>query len=298
MKNIGTMKIFRLLALAIPISFILLCSCTKIDAPYALVKVSSIKDTVYDWSGLTPVNRVLLEDYTGHKCVNCPEATILAENMAGSYEGKLVLLAVHAGIFAVPGSTGDFTADYRSAAGEKWANDFGIVSNPNGLINRKAFNGSVIVGKDLWSDAVTALINQAPDAQMLINTIYDDASGKVTATVLARFLNPLTGGYKITLCLTEDSLVSPQKNSNPAVGPVPVWYNYRFNNVLRGAINGTDGEMLTDQVNTSKTLLGRFTFKLNAAWIPAHCNIYAFIYNSATKEIVQVEKVSLLSTMK
>ena len=294
MINSYIMKIFRTLFIAVPVILIFLYSCTKIEAPYAVVKVSSIKDTVYDWSAIPPVKRVLLEDYTGHKCVNCPEASILAENMVVSYNGKLILLAVHAGIFAVPGSTGDFTADYRSVAGEKWANDFGIVSNPNGLVDRKAYNGSTVLGKDLWSDAVASLINQSPDAQMLISNSFDNGSGTVTSTILSRFLKPLTGSYKITICITEDSLVSPQKNSNPAVGPVPIWYNYRFNNVLRGTLNGTDGELLTDQVNTSKTLLGRFTLVLSDAWIPAHCNIYAFIYNATTKEIVQTEKMPVL----
>ena len=284
------MRIRRYLFIAFPVFTLFFYSCTKIDAPYATINNSNIKDTVYNWNGIQAIKRVLLEDYTGHKCVNCPEASVIAKNLEETYSGKLIVLAVHEGIFAVPASTGDFTADYRSVASEKWATDFGIVSNPNGLINRKEFNGNKVLGKDFWGDAVAQIINLAPDAQMLINNSYDNTSGIVNTTVLTRFLNPLSGSYKITVCIVQDSLISPQKNNNPAVGPTPIWYNYVFNDVLRGSLNGSDGEVLTESVNTGITYLGRFNTTLNPAWVAKNCWILAFVYNATTKEIVQAEK--------
>src|SRR5512133_2768801 len=80
-------------------------SCDKLDEPYAVKKTGS--DTITG-----PVRKVLLEDYTGHKCVNCPKAAMDARVMEEALGGRLILMAVHAGYFAEPASTGEFTADY------------------------------------------------------------------------------------------------------------------------------------------------------------------------------------------
>ena len=44
--------------------------------------------------------KILLEDYTGHKCGNCPRAAEKAEELKAIYDDQLVSIAVHAGFFA------------------------------------------------------------------------------------------------------------------------------------------------------------------------------------------------------
>jgi hypothetical protein len=287
------MKIVRLIFILFPVFVLFVFSCTKIDAPYAIIKENNVKDTIFNWDTIPAIRRVLLEDYTGHKCVNCPEASIIATSLEETYAGKLIVLAVHSGVFSLPSATGDFTADYRTPAGSEWSNYFGVVSNPNGLVNRKDFNGSKVIGKDLWGDAVSGIINLPPTAQMLIINDYNANSGVLETRVLARFLNEMAGSYKISVCITEDSLISPQKNNNPAVGPTPVWYNYVFNDVLR-ATNGTWGEILTNDVDINLTYLEKVSFLVSSTWAAKHCSVLAFVYNDSTKEILQVERKQVI----
>jgi len=145
------MKYTRIIFFIIPIIGFLFHSCTKLDSPYAIAKPRNIVDTIMDWDTVNPVKKVLLEDYTGHLCVNCPEAAVIAHNLEGLYGGKLIVMAVHAGMFAAPSATGDFTADYTTPAGDTWNNEFGITSNPNGMVNRKDFGSGIVLGKDAWS---------------------------------------------------------------------------------------------------------------------------------------------------
>ena len=269
----------------------LLYSCTKLDSPYVTVKSRTIVDTIMDWDSVNPIRRVLLEDYTGHKCVNCPEAAVLAHNLEDVNGGRLIVLAVHAGTWAIPSTSGDFTADYTSPASETWNIALGVnSSDPSGMVNRKDFGSGKVLLKDSWSSAVNQVINLAPDAFIVITNKFNQANGVLSSTVYTKFLNPLQGTYKLILCIAEDSLHSAQKNKNIDVGTVPTIYNYNFMHVMRGAINGAWGEALTTSVNTTHTYLDRFTYTLKSTWVAKNCWLYAIVYRDDTKEIVQVHR--------
>jgi hypothetical protein len=261
-------------------------SCDKLDAPYASVKSGGTSDSTS--------RKVLLEDYTGHKCVNCPEAAVSAHVMAEASGGRIIIMSVHAGFFADSSATGDFTANYKTPAGNTWNTDFGIVSNPNGMVNRKEFQGSRILSPDLWVGATTALLDLPPDALISISNSYNSGTREVSTSVSTRFLNLLDGKYNICVCVLEDSIISPQKNNNPAVGDVPIIYNYVFMDVLRGAINGTYGEEITASVDTTSTYRKNYTYALKSNWVPKNCHIIAFVFNQETKEVVQVEDKMVL----
>ena len=68
--------------------------------------------------------KILLEDYTGHKCGNCPRAAEKAEELKEIYGVQLIPIAIHAGFFASDFG-GNFTTDFTSIAGNEWDTFFG-----------------------------------------------------------------------------------------------------------------------------------------------------------------------------
>jgi len=91
--------------------------------------------------------KVLVEDYTGHLCGNCPDAGVyLNETLKPLYNHSLVVISVHAGFFAGfnPGCAacgigepgGSFRTDFNTTAGTAWNTFFGITGNPKGMIDR------------------------------------------------------------------------------------------------------------------------------------------------------------------
>lgn len=286
----------NILMILVSLMGLFLFSCTKLEEPFVSTKTTKIVDTIMNWDTVHPVRKVLLEDYTGHKCVNCPEAAVIAHGLEGLYGGKLILMAVHAGWNAAPSQSGEFTANYTTPAGEVWDKDLGINgTNPQGLVDRKVFGSSMVLSKDAWGAAVSEIIGLPPDAFIVIDNKFTSSTGTLNTTVYTKFINPKSGTVRLCLCVVEDSLRSPQKNNNPAVGTVPVIEDYLFMHVMRGAINGTYGEVLTTSVNPTHTYIDRVTITLNAAWKPKNCWLYAFVFDDATKEIYQVErkKISL-----
>ncbi len=282
-------KIFVIVAGLLVLAWV--SSCDKLDEPYMTVK----KDT--DETGKV-VRRVLLEDYTGHTCVNCPEASLVAEGLEGGYNGRLIVIAVHAGYYATAYPTGDFTANYTSTAGNDWFTDFEVQVNPKGMVNRTAYEGSLVLGSDQWGNAVESQMALPQQANLTIEATFDTSSGQVQATLDSKFMAVLSGSYSLTVCITEDSLISPQKNNNPEVGPTPIIYDYVFMNVLRGSVNGSYGEVLTTAVDTSKTIEKNYNFTLDPSWNPKHLNLVAFISNAETKEIIQAAKEPLIDVEK
>jgi hypothetical protein len=287
------MKVFKIFLILIPVSSLIFYSCTKLDAPYVTVQHHHIGDTIMSWDTIPAVRKVLLEDYTGHKCVNCPEAALTARSLDEEYEGRLLVMAVHAGFYSLPGA-GEYDLDLRTPAGNEWNNEFGFISYPNGMVNRKVFESSRILGPDKWASYVGQLINLQPDAQIKITTQYNPDSREVNLTVYNRFITEMNGTYTLTVCILEDSITGAQKNNNPNIGPVPDWFGYVFNDVLRGSVNGSYGEDLATDPDPALTYLGRFETTLASALVPENCWILAFISNKETREIIQSEKKKIL----
>ncbi len=111
---------------------------------------------------------VILEEFTGHLCVNCPEATILAHDLKVTYGEQLVLLSIHAGDLAVP-STSPYEADYRTGPGTAIYNEFLPLGVPAGLVSRTKYDGSYTMFKDSWEPAIQALISQPQDVSINIS---------------------------------------------------------------------------------------------------------------------------------
>lgn len=280
---------FKPLLITVPLVILLFSSCDKIKAPYALARHGNISDTVIDWyDTVIPVKRVFLEDYTGHKCPNCPAAATIAHSQEEYYHGKLIVLAVHAGYYAIPGS-GEFAADFRTTAGEEWNTDFLISAYPSGMIDRKEFNGHRILGSEEWVTDIADIMDQSPDLNMLIHNTYDSVSRTVNSVIYSQFLRSITGSYNITVCVMEDNIISAQDSVSIII------HNYIFNGVLRGSVNGTYGEILTASVDPSLTYLGRFSIPINTNWVPGNCWILAFVSKSDTREIIQVIKKKVIT---
>jgi Outer membrane protein Omp28 len=283
------MKFAKRYFIAVPLVILLFSSCDKIKAPYALARHGNISDTVIDWQDTVhPIKRVLLEDYTGHKCPNCPAAATIAHSQEEKYHGKLIVLAVHAGYYAIPGS-GEFAADFRTTAGEEWNTDFLISAYPSGMIDRKEFNGHRILGSEEWITDIAGIIDQSPDLNMLIHNTYDSVSRTVNSVIYSQFLRSITGSYNITVCVMEDNIISAQDSVSIII------HNYIFNGVLRGSVNGTYGEILTTSVDPSLTYMGKFSIAINTAWVAKNCWILAFVSKSDTREIIQVIKKKVIT---
>jgi len=259
-----------------------------------------------DTTTSTTQRNVLVEDYTGHKCTACPQAAIVANNLIQSYGKKVVVIAVHAGFFSTPATSGtNYLADFRTTAGNAYNTFFGFTVYPSGLVNRKDYTSSTITHikpHGSWSSITAAELTKPALAKIDISNTYDNTSRALTCTVKSTFLyDTLTGGpYKLIVALTQDSIIATQLNGSVIVP------NYVHQHVLRDNLNGTWGENIaTTPVTKNVAITKTYNYTIpntypisgginSTACVVKHCHIVAFLYNDVTKEVIQVEQKNII----
>lgn len=205
---------------------------------------------------------VLLEDYTGQACVNCPNAHKEALSLYNSsaYHDNLIVVAIHAGMQAVPSPAG-----LKQPEGDEYADKFGVKEYPNGMINRRGG----LKNYPSWGAAVYEELQRESKLNLSVEASVANGKLDVRADLLA--LEALEG--KLQLWITEDSIISFQTSSE---GSIP---QYVHNHVFRGAINGTWGEELSF-VSGEQKQISHTDFEINTMWKSENLHIVAFMYNS------------------
>jgi len=279
------MKLLKILSIFFVLVF-LAQSCDKIDAPYKKPG-TSIDCEVGN-------QNVLIEDYTGHRCVNCPSAAVTAHEIQEVCEERVVIVAVHAGYFAVPKETGDYTYDFRTDAGTEWNNFLGIVSNPSGTVNRIEEDGKYVLSPGQWAGKTASLLAQNSPVNIEITNTFENNT--LNTTIKANFVDNLEGDYKLIVCITEDNIIKAQKNTDHNIGEVPDILDYKHMHVLRTTVNGNWGQsFLNGSAIIGETISKTYEQKFDGTdWVAENCNVVAFIYNNADKSVLQVSEEKIM----
>lgn len=293
------MKNIRYLFIVLIASFFLI-TCDDIEAPY-LIPVGGADTSecpVPDFPHIhNPVKKVLLEDYTGHTCVNCPTAALLAHDLEESLGDQLVVIAVHAGFFAMP-LGGDFDTDFRTEAGTTWDGFFGIsaVGNPNGMVDRVGYNTNHILSPGAWSTKINEQLAREPEVSIQVINDYNQEQRKLCSHTQVVYIKESDRNLNLCVVITEDGIVAPQKNNNPEIGPTPDILDYTHNHVLRGALNTPWGVSIAvkgeiKQVDSQVTK--SYKYILNNTWDPFKCRVVAFVFDTDSYEVLQVAQATV-----
>ena len=245
-----------------------------------------IKGPKKDYSQLSGDSEriVLLEDYTGHACGNCPRAAEMAAGIDTVFEGNVVIMAVHVGIFASTTSWGPkYTNDFKTESGNAWETEFAIAGLPKGMVNRKEFDGSYAQDRTNWTGQISGLL--AENSPMILNatTVWDEIARKVDISVDIEYLLDGTADDALTVVITEDSIISTQKDySLPAADQDIEDYVHRH--MMRGAVTGGHwGETLDNAPkNPGARFTKTYTYTLPPEWEAKHCHVIAFVAKGKT----------------
>jgi hypothetical protein len=121
--------------LAILSSILIIISCDVEEGPFI---------TDYN-SYINPDKKVLIEDFTGHLCPNCPNAARELDAIHDIYGDQIIGMAVHVSTtFARPYSSNqapNFQYDFRTQWGDNWDAFYetSSIGLPAGMINRIGF---------------------------------------------------------------------------------------------------------------------------------------------------------------
>jgi len=263
-------------------------SCDIVEGPYG-TPGGGTTDTTEQ-----VIRKILIEDFTGHQCGNCPRAAEALKAIEELYPGQIVPLGIHVGFFAEPSSSGSYTADYRCETGNELDQYYGnsAAGLPNGLINRISFDSDPILQYTDWSSKANLLVALPPDAWIDINPEYNSASRSLQVNASVNILTTIEDSLHLALYLSEDSIVSAQKDYSLTPSTIPA---YTHRHVLRGSMNGTWGLPMAagNTFSPGTTLTAYATYSIPPSWNDAHIHIVAVLLKANSKEVIQAEDVKL-----
>ena len=293
-------RITSFLIISTIVSFIW-TSCDKVDEPFDVTVeiIKDINDTLFYADSISVTERqVLIEEFTGHLCVNCPEASLEVHEWIELYEHRLVAYGIHAGSLATPQPSGEYTADFTNSDGDKIFAYYGLPPNPSATVNRAVYNNNQVfyfIGGGV-ENAVTAEFAKPSQVDLKLKNTYYPVQNTIVIDVAVNFKEQLGSTYKLAVMIVEDHIVAPQKNNIEEIGPVPDWLDYEHRNIFRDAVSAdvfgidfSEGGTIT----AGEEYFKRFNYIPNEAWVLSNCNIIAYVIDAVTEEILQVAELAV-----
>lgn len=246
---------------------------------------------------VNPKRKVLLEDFTGHRCGNCPRAAEAIHDLEVAFPDQIVPVGLHSelsGFFTVPASSGKYSYNFRTPTGTAIDNKFGasVVGLPSGMINRKQFNGSRVQQLASWNSHVTSVLANAPDMDIQIKPFYDPIEQKLCAYTYAQVLNSMTGNFNVVSYLVENKFINWQKDYSSLDEDIE---QYEHNHIFRKELSPAWGTLLATNVTAGEEFVKGYSIDFDASlWNPDNCYLISFVYNVDTDEVVQAEMVKMI----
>lgn len=286
-----------------------LTSCDKVENP-VVVKFDDGLDwalfpdgdsATYNWPVWTnnsnTLKNVLLEDFTGHTCTNCPAAGAIAVQLENDNPGRVFVASIHAspdgGFQAV--SPPEFLNDFTTEAGTAYCNEIdGFFGNPAGMVNRNSngFIGSNWHFSSTWATQTTNTLAETLDANLQVQYNYFPATNGLFVHTESEILNDLTGTYNLIMYLVRDVVEGPQKLDNGSTDE-----EYHHHAVLTDNLNGTWGSQIVSGTATAgDKYYNDFTYQVpttDTTFNIDNLSVITYLCNRETFEVLQVIKTEL-----
>lgn len=284
--------------------------CDLIDAPYTVAGPNGCTVAEPSFSPRPAgdkVKKVLIEDITGHRCGNCPRAAETIHTIEGVYHEQVIAIGLHSQL------SGDFTAlypldtnlnpsqkyvyDFRTEVAREIDQYFGVstIGLPNGMVNRKSYSGSTVVGYTTWSSKVASELSTPQVIDIQLKNYWTPADSSLCSFYYVEGMADLNSNYKICMFLLEDSLVHWQKDY--AASPSTDLELYVHRHILRTSLNGTWGTPVNggSSITTGGEYIDGFSINVDPSkWNIAQLYVVAFVYDEVTKEVLQAEQVKVM----
>lgn len=257
--------------------------CDVVDQPF--------KGGTIDTTSSEQRRNVLIEDFTGHRCKNCPKASKEIANLVDAFgDDRIIGLAIHAGPGNFTGTNTDYPTDFTTQEGKAVQNFFGTNFLPVGMVNRENWTAS---GNGHWSNYANwpTLSAEAMDSTLRIAL-------EASASITSGQLNVIAQGFpqtsllhdlKIVVLVKESNIVSPQLMPDDTRDP-----DYVHMNVLRDYVTDTWGTGFgTSPMVPGDTLSGTYTLAWNTDWVQSNAAIIVYVFNPDNYRILQVIEVPI-----
>ena len=236
------------------------------------------------------LSQVLIEEFTGVRCVNCPAGSAAIEDLLAIYGERLAAISIHAGFFADPST--EIPLDLQTPDGDAILNLLGEpLGYPTAVINRTAFvGGDLQTGSGDWAGIIAQELSREALIKIDLRTDYDAAERRLTIDTEYFVEADFTGqALNYTVLITESDVIGPQ--DTPDGGVVD---DYSHQHVLRDVLTNAGGEPLGTDFGPGDSVEKSVTYTLPEDWQVDHLEVVAFVHRGGGEiGVVQAAKRKL-----
>lgn len=279
MKNLNLQVIFSLLCIL---------GCDQIEPPYT-----------QNLNLENPNKVILVEKFTGHKCSNCPKATLKIKELKEDFQNAIIPVSIHpGGLPEFTNTDNNYPYDFTTNASDVIANDMGANFLPLGTINRVEGDFNRCFLKDEWYDEIyNQLYNSSGNPlpktfDIQITTSLNNKELSIETNI--NKLISLNNNYRLCLIIIEDSIIAPQIDDKEYIA------NYRHDNIYRCAINDIYGENLDFNNNIwigthTMSFNNNYNINWHSEWDNLHnCYVVGYVYNAESLVIEESFKTHVV----
>ncbi len=295
------------------LSSLLLVACDKVKNAYPPgTKISSELDwslypngdsAYYVSQGLWPtftantntLVNVLIEDFTGHRCFNCPNAATLLHSLETANPGRVFGAGIHTSPVGMS-SFQETDATYPTVLYNNLAFEIGthfgskpgtgFIGNPNGTVNRMLTGTDNTSSPGTWSSKTTTQLALPVKVNIqAVTNYFASTRGLFLHAEVDKVDAGLTNELALVVYVLEDSIVGPQLMPDLTTNN-----NYVHRDVLRDCIDGKAfGRVLKDSdKGTNGKYYVNYTYKLPSSYNADNMHLLLYVYDKTTEEIYQV----------
>ena len=269
---------------ALPAIFLLtLCACDEIDEQdrFQKVEIASGGESGGEGGGEGTgfgVKNVLIEDFTGQRCINCPLASNTIATLQETFgHDRVIPVAIHGGDLTLAAPTG-----LANEIGNTYTAERGVSSKPKGEVDRTG----QLLDQEKWGTTVLERIAMTAHVELGVENIAFDADTRELSFNVNAAAD-LTGAQGLLqVWLTESHIIKSQ--ATPDHNRYPYALNYEHNHVLRACVSAKDGDALALAAGGSDTRT--YKYILDADWVADNMSVVVIAYNAAQGVLQVIEQ--------
>ncbi len=269
-------------------------SCEEIGPDINLGRnQNSVSDTTYIESpAATPESKiVLIEEFTGVRCPNCPQGHDIIANIKSANPNKVVSVSMHP-INSLGAPYSFSVQDFRSPKAQSLFDYLGQIGlEPAAGIDRKIFGGEskILLDKNKWTNYVNQELTATTPVNIMLDKSYDSTNRELTIVVELHYTSAVTEQNKVTVMLLESDIVTAQLDGTE----IDTFYNHK--DIMRDVISDTQGDLLTATLEQGRVIRKVYKKVLDALWKPENMFILAYVHEFQNSKVVyQAKEIHVL----
>lgn len=239
---------------------------------------------------------VLVEEFTGASCPNCPAGSAQIDKLLEKYPDNVVVMGIHSDFLGSPRRPGEVKLKTKDAQDIDDFTGPAVFGKPEITVNRYKFpnQNQIRIGglPDVWTGYVEQELKISPDAILNINTTYDEITRDVLIELTVTAKKTIQNAINIHAAITESNIINTQANTGGDIE------NYVNKHVLRKVITPIPGEKIADAMQPGQVIKKEYHYTLPTdaiLWKAENCNVVGFIsLNDAQKYVLQAAEAPVI----